>query len=248
MMKSMMSLLAAAAFAVSQPAMAQNGGAARPGAPQRGDAAARPEASDKAESAHKVGLIDMAEVFQGYKKFEELRNQLQAEIDQSDAEAKVMIEKLQKLQTEVQEKKFTPGSPQFEQAEKQLLDGKAAFESFRAATQRKLARRESEMFKVIYSDTTMAVELYAKHAKYTVVMRFDRKGIDENTPPAEAVQRMNKQVVYFRPSDDITDVVLGYLNKEYEKSAGSSPKAAVVPASRGNQKSAVVPASNTNTN
>jgi hypothetical protein len=74
------------------------------------------------------------------------------------------------------------------------------------------------MFKVIYADTTSMVKKYAEYAKYTVVIRFDRKDIDENTPPAEAVQRMNKQVVYYRADDDITDVVLSTLNKQYEGS------------------------------
>ncbi len=212
MKKFVLSLLAACTIAAASPVMAQNAPAAA--------------AAPKADIPHRVGLIDMAEVFQGYKKFEDLRNALQAEIEKSDADAKIMIEKMQKVQAELNEQKFTPGSPQFEQAEKTLLQHKSDFEAFRAATQRKLARRESEMFKVIYSDTTKAVSLYADYAKYTVVMRFDRKDIDENTPPAEAVQRMNKQVVFHRTSDDITDVVLGYLNKEYAKTGGSAAGAA----------------------
>ena len=205
MKKTVFSLLAALVITIASPVMAQNGA---------------PAGGQKADVPHRVGLIDMAEVFQGYKKFEDLRNSLQAEIEASDAEAKGMLERLQKLQAEINEKKFQPGSPQFENAEKQLLQGKSDFEAFRAQTQRKLARRESEMFKIIYSDTTKAVSLYAEYAKFTVVVRFDRKDIDENTAPSEAVQRMNKQIVYHRASDDITDVVLGYLNKEYAKTAG----------------------------
>jgi Skp family chaperone for outer membrane proteins len=169
---------------------------------------------------HRVGLVDMAEVFQGYKKFEDLRADLAAEIEKSDAEAKIMVEQMQKMQQEMTESQLAPGSAQYEQAEKALLEKKGEFEAFRAATQRKLARRESEMFKVIYSDTTNMVRKYAEYAKYSVVIRFDRKDIDENTPPAEAVQRMNKQVVFYRAEDDITDVVLKTLNSQYQGPAG----------------------------
>ena len=73
------------------------------------------------------------------------------------------------------------------------------------------------MFKVIYSDTTSMVKKYAEFAKFTVVIRFDRKDINDETAPSEAVQRMNKQVVYYRGEDDITDVVLQTLNKQYER-------------------------------
>jgi outer membrane protein len=202
-------LVAALAASSMIPVMAQD--AAKPAAP-----------AVKDTTPHRVGLVDMAEVFQGYKKFEDLRAGLAAEIEKSDAEAKLMVEKMQKMQLEMQESKLAPGSPQYEQAEKTLLGAKGEFEAFRAATQRKLARRESEMFKVIYADTTMMVQKYAEYAKYTMVVRFDRKDIDENTAPAEAVQRMNKQVVYYRAEDDITDVVLSTLNSKYEGATGAS--------------------------
>ena len=216
MMKIVVALLAAVAVNFATPVLAQE--SAKPAAPQ------------KDASPHRVGLVDMAEVFQGYKKFEDLRAELQAEIEKSDAEAKLMVERMQKMQQEMIESKLAPGSVPYEQGEKALLDAKGEFESFRAATQRKLARRESEMFKVIYSDTTSMVKKYAEFAKFTVVIRFDRKDIDNDTPPAEAVQRMNKQIVYHRSDDDITKVVLDTLNKQYEESNGGT-RAPVKPVS-----------------
>ena len=209
MKKLVVALVAAMAAGIVLPVLAQEGAKPSPSAAT-------------AQTPHRVGLVDMAEIFQGYKKFENLRAELSAEIEKSDAEAKLMVERMQKMQQEMSESKLAPGSAQYEQAEKALLDAKGEFEAFRAATQRKLARRESEMFKIIYADTTSMVKKYAEYAKYTVVVRFDRKDIDENTPPAEAVQRMNKQVVYYRSEDDITDVVLQTLNKQYEGSAGAA--------------------------
>lgn len=171
-----------------------------------------PPASTK---GHRIGLIDMAHVFQNYEKFEGLRNGLQGEIEKSDAEAKVKVERLQKLQAEI--KKYDAGSAQYEQMEKGLLNAKGEFDAFRAATQRRLARRESEMFKVIYNDVTAAVKLYAEYAKYDHVMRYNRKGITETMNPQEAVQTMNKTFIYTNGQSDITQVVLDYLNKNYKK-------------------------------
>jgi len=218
--KIVVALLAAVAVSVISPVLAQD--------------AAKPAAKDA--SPHRVGLVDMAEVFQGYKKFEDMRSELQAEIEKSDAEAKLMVERMQKRQQEMVESKLAPGSAQYEQGEKELLDSKGEFEAFRAATQRKLARRESEMFKVIYSDTTSMVKKYAEFAKFTVVMRFDRKDINDETAPNEAVQRMNKQVVYYRIEDDITNVVLDTLNKQYEGTKGTNGN--VRPVSRETDKTA----------
>ena len=176
------------------------------------------QAQDKAPArGHRIGLIDMAHVFQNYAKFEDLRKALQAEIDKSDAEAKQMVDRLQKMQEEI--KKFTAGDARYEQAEKQILDQKGEFDAFRAATQRRLARRESEMFKVIYTDVTAAVKLYAEWAEFDHVMRYNRKGIDDTTSPQEAVQTMNKTFIYTKKQNDITDPVLEYLNKKYGKPA-----------------------------
>lgn len=172
-------------------------------------------------SGHRIGLIDMAHVFQNYKKFEALRSELQAEIEKSDAEAKQKVERLQAMQTEI--KKFDAGGAQYEQYEKQILEEKGEFDAFRAATQRRLARRESEMFKTIYTDVTAAVKLYADYAKYDHVMRFNRKGIDDSTSPQEAVQTMNKTFIYTNPSYDITEPVLDYLNRTYAKSGAGTP-------------------------
>lgn len=185
-------------------------------------AAAPAQAQENAETTgHRVGLIDMAHVFQNYKKFEDLRNGLQAEIEKSDAEAKVMVERLQKMQEEI--KKFDAGGAQYENAEKQILEQKGEFDAFRASTQRRLARRESEMFKIIYTDVTAAVKLYAEYAKFDHVLRFNRKEIDDTTNPQEAVQTMNKTFIYTKPQNDITDTVLKYLNDKYAKSGGGTP-------------------------
>ena len=215
MMKTIVALLAAVAVNFAAPVLAQE--------------AAKPAAAPKDVSPHRIGLVDMAEVFQGYKKFEDLRTELQAEIEKSSAEANLMMERMKKMQQGMVESKLAPGSPEYEQGEKALLDAKGEYDAFLAATQRKLARRESEMFKVIYSDTTNMVKKYAEFAKFTVVIRFDRKDINDDTPPQEAMQRMNKQIVFHRVEDDITDVVLSTLNKKYEETAGS--RAPVKPAS-----------------
>lgn len=214
-----LSIALAAVLAAGSQLTAAAQEAARPAAPARPAASAT--AAQRAPS--RVGLIDMAKVFEGYTRFKVMREELSAEIEKSDAEARVMVDKMQAMQKEVQENGFQPGSPEYEAAEKRILDARGEFEAFRAATQRKLARRESEMFKTIYADTTSMIKKYAEFADYTVVIRFDSKDIEDDTPPAEAVQRMNKQVVYHRGENDITEVVLQSLNKQYEASQGETP-------------------------
>lgn len=176
-------------------------------------------------TGHRVGVIDMAHVFQNYTKFEALRTNLQAEITQSDEEAKAMVTRLQQFQESL--KQYKVGDEKYTAGEKQILAAKGEFDAFRASTQRKLAKSESEMFKVIYTDVTAAVKLYAEYAKFDHVMRYNRKDVSDEMNPQEAVQTMNKTFIYTKSENDITDQVLGYLNKKYgETTGGTNARAA----------------------
>ncbi|MCH2202215.1 MAG: OmpH family outer membrane protein [Fuerstiella sp.] len=184
----------------------------------------RPSQQKKA-AVTKVGLIDMAHVFQNYEKFKELREALQAAVQQSDTEAQEMASKFKALQEQLsqQSKDFDPGSPEYENIERQLLDEKAKFESWRAATQRKLARRETEMLKTIYADVSKMVKAYAEYAEYSLVLRFNRKNVDNEMQPQQAIQAMNKNVIYHQNGNDITEIVLKQLNNQFSRKSGRTP-------------------------
>jgi len=177
----------------------------------------------KKATASSVGLIDMAHVFQNYDKFKEKQEGLKSSVLQSDAEAKRMAEDFKTLQEKLsgQSKQLDPGSAEYEQIERRLLDEKGKFESWRQARQRVLARRETEMLKEVYADVSRMVKAYAEYAEYTLVLRFNSKGVEDEMQPQQAIQAMNKNVIYHQTGNDITGPVLRKLNSEYRKSAGT---------------------------
>lgn len=171
----------------------------------------------------KVGLIDMAKVFQDYDKFKALRENLKVKIERSDAKAKQLAGAVTNLQTQMKDLK--PGGPKYAQLEKALLNARGDFEAFRAGEQRELMRQESAIYKQIYVEVTRAVAAYAQYKKYTLVIRFSPKGAEDSETPQQIVDSMNRQVVYHRQDDDITQPVLNYLNRNYKKTAGGAPAA-----------------------
>ena len=167
---------------------------------------------------HKVGLIDMAHVFKNYEKFTALREELKAEIQQSDTQAKAMAEKIQTVQKEM--KDFKQGSPEYLAREKQLAQAASDFEAFRKVAQRDFLRKESRIYHTIYMEVTDTVKKYTKIYNYTLIMRFNRENLDTDDPK-KLIQGMNRQVVFHRADDDITLSVLDYLNRNY-KNQGST--------------------------
>lgn len=183
-------------------------------------ASAQAPASANAKSVeHKVGLIDMAHVFKNYTKFTALREELKAEIQQSDGKAKAMAEQIQAVQKEMQD--FKQGSPEYLAREKQLAQAASDFEAFRKVAQRDFLRKESRIYHTIYMEVTDTVKKYAKIYNYTLIMRFNRESLDTDDPK-KLIQGMNRQVVFHRADDDITLSVLDYLNRAYKPSSGGS--------------------------
>jgi Skp family chaperone for outer membrane proteins len=200
-----------------------------------GSDAAKESQTDK---PHKVGLIDMAFVFKKYRKFEMLREELKAKINKSEDEAKAMQAEMGDLQKKMKE--FTEGTPEFTKIEKDLVQRMAGFEGFKRQMSREFLKEESQIYLQIYNEVSSAVEYYSKKNDYTLVMRFNKDEL-ESENPQQMLQNMNRQVVYHREEDDITQKILDLLNKRLERmesGAGSNEKKAAPAKSSGAKQSA----------
>lgn len=165
-------------------------------------------------SPHKVGLIDMAFLFSKYSKFEALRADLKAEIESADASLKARLEKIKGLQAEM--KDLVPSSKDYTDREKQITELAAAAEAERKNLQRKFMREETKIYQTCYREVLDAVNKYAGIYKYTLIIRYSRDEAAEGDDPQKVMQALQRQVVFNRPEDDITDSVLRYLNREYK--------------------------------
>lgn len=180
-----------------------------------GQAAERP-------SAHQVGLIDMAYVFKNYDKFKASTEALQADIKAADDKAKAQVEAMKTLQEKLTV--LTQGSPDRQKVENDLIGMQTKLETFRKTSQLEFLRREADIYKTVYLEVAQSVEQYAKHYKYTLIMRFNRAPVENAENPQEIIQSMNRQVVYYRAQDDITDSILGYLNEQFKANGGTAPR------------------------
>lgn len=166
---------------------------------------------------HKVGLIDMAFLFSKYSKFEALRADLKSDIESADSSLKARLEKIKTLQAEM--KDLVPNSPDFVAKEKQITELAAAAEAERKNLQRKFMRDETKVYQTVYREVLDAVNKYAAIYKYTLIIRYSRDEAEAGDDPQKVMQALQRQVVFNRPEDDITDAVLRYLNTQYSKTA-----------------------------
>jgi outer membrane protein len=179
------------------------------------------------ESPHRIALIDMARVFKTYKKFENLREELKGDLTKSEDKFKQMAEQIRKEQSEL--KLMKEGSDEYAQKEKVVLGHTTQAETYRKSQQRDLIRREAQIYKTIYLEVADAVQKYASHFNYTLVLRFTSDDLDATENPEDVMRGLNKQVVYYRPNDDITNAIVRYLNSNYQRSA-ATPADSAAPA------------------
>jgi outer membrane protein len=195
-----------------------------------------------AEVPHKIGLIDMAQVFKDYKRFESLRNDLKEELESTEAKGKELADKIQAVQNELKSGVFKDGSQEFIARETQLSKLTAEFQTFRAVSQKEFLRKESKIYATVYKEVEDAIQKYCKAYKYTLILRFSREELNGDDPQ-KLIAGLQRQVVHFRPEDDLTDSVVDFLNNQYAKKGG--PPNPVTPAggtAPGTTKGAVKPA------
>lgn len=182
--------------------------------------ATAPTAAAQAEPPHKIALIDMGRVFKEYKKIQTLKEDWKAEFDTNEEQAKRMTTQIQQVIEQMKE--FKQGSPEYVRLEKQQTDLSAKLQAFKTTAQRDLLRKEAELLKTVYLETMDVIEKFAENFGYTLVMRFN-----SDTFEGEDMQKMqlvmNRVIVYHRPEDDLTDGVIKYLNRQFDR---GQPKAA----------------------
>ena len=167
-------------------------------------------------TAHKVGLIDMAEVFKNYKKFKTRTDSLKDEVKAVTGQVESLRKKVVAAQEEM--KPLKQGAPRRVELENEILKYNAQLQLLRNQTQVDLARKEAAIYKEIYGEVQEAVEKYSSYYKYTLVLRYSSEEIDQDDPPQVVIQKLNRLVVYRRDDDDITDKIVGYLNRRFEGS------------------------------
>ncbi len=177
---------------------------------------------------HKIGLIDMAYIFKNYKKFDDRRESLKADITKTDEQARAMAEQLKGIETELKSGKFKPDSAEYQQLEARGFQLKSQFEQFSTKAKRDFLTKESEIYKEIYLEVTKAVKTYSEFYHYTLIVRFSREQIDGDEDPRELIQGMNNLVIYHNPEFDITEKVLAFLNQQYSKTVAAGQGANTV--------------------
>lgn len=153
----------------------------------------------------RTAVVDMAKVFQEYRKCDdldrELENQIQARKDKI-AEDQKRLEELKKERATLR-----PGSDDYAAKQEEIINLETRLDAQQRNYNQELEERYEAYWQEILRDVTAEVEAYAAIHKYALVLQ---KGLVIR-------EKAWNSVVYCEAALDITDELVDLLNKRYQK-------------------------------
>ncbi len=171
-----------------------------------------------------VAVIDMAEVFANYDKFEDVRESLKTEIKAEGAKAEALAKAVQALQAELQSGKYPQDTPGYLDKAVELKNAQTQLQAEQMRISQRFMKKEAELYKEIYSDVTGMVKMWCDRKGYSLVIRYKRDGVDAAKATGDILQGMNRLVVYHTPQDDITDTIIYALDRSYASKSGKAAR------------------------
>lgn len=169
-----------------------------------------------------VAIIDLSYIFKNYSKFNEMTANIKRQVEGADAQLKGKQEELKKVALQVEGMPL--GSPERNQLEEQATKMQADIQ-VEVATQRKdFLRQEAAIYYNIYQEVQEAIKAYCERNGILLVMRFNGDQPDANNPQ-EVMQDLNKAVVYYNRSIDITFPIKEMLEANRPQAGQQRPAA-----------------------
>lgn len=159
-------------------------------------------------------LIDMAHVFKNYDEFKDRREALKAEIKESDARAKVMVDNLKTLQIGIKE---SENAKEKAEMQKQFIEVSSKYQIYRKTEQARFLEKEAKIYKEVYVHVQDIVADFAKKRRHALVLRFNSETPADAKDSKTILSRMNRQVIYHESGTDITADVLKEVNRRYRE-------------------------------
>ncbi len=158
-----------------------------------------------------VAFLDITKVFKSHSRFNELMADLKADETKAETAMKGEVDYVNRLMEDL--KLAKPGTEEFSTREQEIARRRADM-NVRIQLQRKeFLVREAKIYNQVYQELAKVVEEFAVANGISTVLRVSSDQVDPNDPQA-VLQNINRQVIYFNRSLDITGAILDRLNRD----------------------------------
>ena len=182
------------------------------GAPVRQPMAAQ------AGSAPNIALLDVSYIFKNHPRFKSMMEEMKTDVTRAESDVNKERDTLRKLVEQLEG--FRKGTPDYKAMEEEVARREADL-SVKVQLQRKdFLMREAKIYHTVYQEIAQEVDYYCANKGIDMVLRFNGDPVDVDKPDS-VLSYINKPVVWYDKSRDITPIVLDALVKR----GGGAPAA-----------------------
>lgn len=174
-----------------------------------------------------VAIVDMTYIFEKYAGFQSKKDALQKDINLAEQDLKMMQEQMKALAERL--KDYKPNTPDYNAIEEELAKRNAEGQVKMQKQKKEFLAREAKMFYSVYQEVSEEIKMFAERSGINLVLRFTGDPVDIDDPQ-QVVKELNKGVVYYSPSIDITPHILESLNRRQPRTQQPAPPTARAPA------------------
>ena len=171
-----------------------------------------------------VAVVDMEHVLDNHPTFSVQMESMKAEFQQTmkdfEERRKKLSESSQQLNSQL-----NSDSPEFKQREEAIVSQESKLRLDAKNKQEEFDERQARLMYDTYNQIVNGVAVAAKYYKFDLVVRYNRKQSTQMNPkkPQSVLYGADREVIYFNPDNDLTDVVIGLLKRDIPAAATAAP-------------------------
>lgn len=163
-----------------------------------------------------IALVDVGYIFKNHVRFKQMMDSLKAEVQQADARIRAENDAIRQMSQQLDQER--PGTPNYKQLEEAIAKRRADLQVQMSLQRKEFMLREAKLYYAVYQEIEQVVRYYATQNNIALVLRFNGEPADPDDPDS-ILREINKPVIYFAQTLDLTPVVLEALNRSAAQTA-----------------------------
>lgn len=157
-----------------------------------------------------IAVIDVSKIYKNHTRFKEMMTGMEREIQQAEESVRKDRDAIKQLGERLEG--YHPGTAEYKSMEEDLARRSSEL-NVRIQLQKKdFLQKQAKIHYSVYREITQEVERYAAATGTALVLRFNGDEVNLEKPD-DVLRQINQQVVWFTRDRDITDLILGQLNR-----------------------------------
>ncbi len=168
------------------------------------DAVAQPRSG-----GYQVAIVDLTYIFANHIRFKALVEDMRKDVEAAESDLKAAKESIEKLAENIDS--YQKSSKEFKDLEEDLAKRQADLQVQVNIQKRNFMEQEAKIYLSIYREVLDHVKYHAEKNGISLVLRFNGDPV-EGDDLQGVMRELNRQVVYYNRTIDITPIVLDACN------------------------------------